>query len=52
MAHEFLFRYRQGALAEEQMPLLGVTFDMRGHGEREVSREANTTWKDGNESHA
>lgn len=52
MAHEILHQYRSRSRIEPKETLLAVTFDMRGHGEREISREANLTWKDGNEQHA
>lgn len=52
MAQEILHQYRSREPAQLKETLLAVTFDMRGHGEREISREANLTWKDGNEQHA
>lgn len=52
MAHEILHQNRSHGPAQPKETLLAVTFDMRGHGEREISREANLTWKEGNEQHA
>ncbi|CZR58720.1 uncharacterized protein PAC_08612 [Phialocephala subalpina] len=51
IAHEVLHRYRTDG-RKKKYELIAVTMDMRNHGEREVSRQANLTWKDGNENHA
>ena len=32
--------------------LIAVCFDMRNHGSREVDKEANGAWRDGNQEHA
>ena len=51
IAHEVLHQYRTGR-RKKNRELIAVTMDMRNHGEREVSKKANLTWKDGNENHA
>jgi len=51
IAHEVLHRYRNDG-KKKRFELIAVTMDMRNHGEREVSKQANLTWKDGNENHA
>ncbi|KAF8852582.1 hypothetical protein BDZ45DRAFT_599741 [Acephala macrosclerotiorum] len=51
IAHEVLHQYRSDG-RKKRYELIAITMDMRNHGEREVSREANLTWKDGNENHA
>jgi len=50
IAHEVLHQYRTDARKKRE--LIAVTMDMRNHGEREVSKNANLTWRDGNENHA
>lgn len=51
IAHEILHRYRSDK-RKKRRELIAVTMDMRNHGEREISKGANLTWKDGNENHA
>jgi hypothetical protein len=51
IAHEVLHRYRSDG-RKKKREMIAVTMDMRNHGEREISKKANFTWKDGNESHA
>lgn len=51
IAHELLHRYRSDGRAK-RMGLIAVTMDMRNHGEREISTDANRTWAGGNERHA
>jgi hypothetical protein len=50
IAHEILHRYRTDE-RKKKRELIAVTIDMRNHGEREVSKNANLTWSDGNENH-
>ncbi|OZJ02472.1 hypothetical protein BZG36_05135 [Bifiguratus adelaidae] len=50
IAHEVLHRYRSDGRAGKP-ELIAVTFNMRNHGDREISADANKTWKDGNEAH-
>jgi hypothetical protein len=51
IAHEVLHQYRTDG-RKKKRELIAVTMDMRNHGEREVSKNANLTWRDGNENHA
>jgi hypothetical protein len=51
IAHEVLHQYRTDG-RKKKRELIAITMDMRNHGEREVSKQANLTWKDGNENHA
>ncbi|CAK7219809.1 hypothetical protein SEUCBS140593_004017 [Sporothrix eucalyptigena] len=51
IAHELLHRYRTDG-RQKNMGLIAVTMDMRNHGEREISPDANRTWSVGNERHA
>ncbi|CAK7236093.1 hypothetical protein SCUCBS95973_009489 [Sporothrix curviconia] len=51
IAHELLHRYRSDGRAK-CMGMIAVTMDMRNHGEREISPDANRTWAGGNERHA
>jgi len=51
IAHEVLHRYRTDG-RHKSVQLIAITMDMRNHGFREISPEANLTWKDGNEDHA
>ncbi|PTB40245.1 hypothetical protein M441DRAFT_195800 [Trichoderma asperellum CBS 433.97] len=51
IAHEILHRYRNDG-RNKKIEMIAVTMNMRNHGDREVSREANLTWSGGNENHA
>ncbi|RFU28501.1 hypothetical protein B7463_g7842, partial [Scytalidium lignicola] len=51
IAHEVLHRYRTDG-RKKRVGLIAITMDMRNHGDRIVSPQANLTWKDGNEDHA
>ncbi|KAM0263710.1 hypothetical protein ACHAQJ_001024 [Trichoderma viride] len=51
IAHEILHRYRNDG-RKKKVEMIAVTMNMRNHGDREVSREANLTWSGGNENHA
>ncbi|PTB63642.1 hypothetical protein BBK36DRAFT_1171118 [Trichoderma citrinoviride] len=51
IAHEILHRYRSDG-RKKKVEMIAVTMNMRNHGDREVSREANMTWSGGNENHA
>ncbi|KAK9326704.1 Alpha/Beta hydrolase protein [Lipomyces starkeyi] len=50
IAQEVLNRYRTDGRVKK-LELIAVTFNMRNHGDREISPAANRTWKDGNEAH-
>ncbi|KAH8655783.1 hypothetical protein BX600DRAFT_73321 [Xylariales sp. PMI_506] len=59
IAQEILWRYGEGITGfggtkekPGSLPLIAATFDMRNHGQREISKPANLTWKGGNEDHA
>ncbi|ORX39436.1 hypothetical protein BD324DRAFT_607725 [Kockovaella imperatae] len=53
LGHEILYRYKQHCKGDQsRRGLIAVTMDMRNHGAREISRLANLTWQDGNETHA
>ncbi|KAL7943658.1 Alpha/Beta hydrolase protein [Trichoderma barbatum] len=51
IAHEILHRYRSDS-RKKKLEMIAITMNMRNHGDREVSREANLTWSGGNENHA
>ncbi|KAL6864611.1 hypothetical protein J3F83DRAFT_742425 [Trichoderma novae-zelandiae] len=51
IAHEILHRYRSDG-RKKKVEMIAVTMNMRNHGDRQVSREANLTWSGGNENHA
>jgi len=51
IAHEVLHQYRTDG-RKKKREMIAVTMDMRNHGEREVSKNCNLTWRDGNENHA
>ncbi|TFA98382.1 hypothetical protein CCMA1212_009851 [Trichoderma ghanense] len=51
IAHEILHRYRSDG-RKKKVEMIAVTMNMRNHGDREVSREANLTWSGRNENHA
>ncbi|KAL7794298.1 Alpha/Beta hydrolase protein [Trichoderma ceciliae] len=51
IAHEILHRYRTDG-RRKKVEMIAITMNMRNHGDREVSREANLTWSGGNENHA
>jgi len=38
--------------SDSKIGLIGVAFDQRNHGTRNVNQLANESWRDGNESHA
>ncbi|RAO67549.1 uncharacterized protein BHQ10_003561 [Talaromyces amestolkiae] len=50
VAHEVLHRYQTDG-KQKKAQLIAVTMNMRNHGDREISPQANRTWADGNENH-
>ncbi|KAK4059864.1 hypothetical protein Trihar35433_10408 [Trichoderma harzianum] len=51
IAHEILHRYRSDG-RRKKVEMIAITMNMRNHGDRQVSPEANLTWSGGNENHA
>ncbi|KAK1238113.1 hypothetical protein MKX08_002692 [Trichoderma sp. CBMAI-0020] len=51
IAHEILHRYRNDG-RRKKVEMIAVTMNMRNHGDRQVSRDANLTWSGGNDNHA
>ncbi|KAL6824674.1 Alpha/Beta hydrolase protein [Trichoderma sp. SZMC 28015] len=51
IAHEILHRYRSDG-RNKKVEMIAITMNMRNHGDRQVSPEANLTWSGGNENHA
>ncbi|EHK50912.1 hypothetical protein TRIATDRAFT_94062 [Trichoderma atroviride IMI 206040] len=51
IAHEILHRYRNDG-RRKRIEMIAVTMNMRNHGDRQVSRDANLTWSGGNDNHA
>ncbi|OQV07349.1 hypothetical protein CLAIMM_11799 [Cladophialophora immunda] len=50
IAYEVLHRYRTET-RRKKYELIALTINMRNHGDREVSPQANYTWDDGNDNH-
>ncbi|KAJ9605301.1 hypothetical protein H2200_009958 [Cladophialophora chaetospira] len=50
IAYEVLHRYRCER-RQKRYELIALTMNMRNHGDREVSPQANLTWDDGNDNH-